>query len=383
MQKIYISSIASLSPLGHNATQIWETYTAGKPLFKKYSFDGNVAYAAKISEKHKILVDELRASDTKYRSLDNSVLFAILASREAVKAAGWDENFGLNMGSSRGATALFENEHREFLETGKANTLASPTTTLGNLSSWVGHDLQQNGPEISHSITCSTALHSLLNGVAWLRSGMASRFLVGGSEAPLTNFTVAQMQALKIYSKEEGEFPSRASDLAKTKNSMILGEGASVCCLEMNPSTSILASIDGVGYATEILRHGTSISADAECLQKSMRMAIGNTPLAQIDAIVMHSPGTIAGDATEFNAIKKLFGSNLPLLTTNKWLTGHTFATSGMLNVEMAILMMQHQQFVGTPFITQNSQRPLRKILVNAVGFGGNAVSILLGTGEV
>lgn len=383
MQKIYISSISSLSPLGYNATEIWNSYTAGKPLFDQYAFNGNLAYAAMISEENRKLVTNLRASDSKYRSLDDSVLFAILASRKAVKEAGWNENFGLNMGSSRGATALFEKHHREFLESGKANTLASPTTTLGNLSSWVGHDLQQNGPEISHSITCSTALHSLLNGVAWLRGGMSEQFLVGGSEAPLTDFTVAQMQALKIYSKEEGDYPSRASDLAKTRNSMILGEGASVCCLEINPSVEPLAEVIGIGYATEILRHGTSISADAECLQKSMLMAIGNTPLTEIDAIVMHSPGTIAGDTTEFNAIRKIFETNLPLLTTNKWLTGHTFATSGMLNVEMAILMMQHQQFIGTPFITQENNRPLRKILINAVGFGGNAVSILIENAKI
>jgi 3-oxoacyl-(acyl-carrier-protein) synthase len=38
---------------------------------------------------------------------------------------------------------------------------------LGNISSWVAHDLQSSGPEISHSITCSTALHAVLNGVAW------------------------------------------------------------------------------------------------------------------------------------------------------------------------------------------------------------------------
>jgi 3-oxoacyl-(acyl-carrier-protein) synthase len=63
-----------------------------------------------------------------------------------------------------GATDLFENTIRVF-KTGKAQTLASPTTTLGNISSWVAHDLQSSGPEISHSITCSTALHAVLNGV--------------------------------------------------------------------------------------------------------------------------------------------------------------------------------------------------------------------------
>jgi 3-oxoacyl-(acyl-carrier-protein) synthase len=83
--------------------------------------------------------------------------------------------------------------------------LASPTTTLGNISSWVAHDLQSSGPEISHSITCSTALHALLNGVAWLKAGMADKFLVGGTEAPLTDFTIAQMRALKIYSNSAEE----------------------------------------------------------------------------------------------------------------------------------------------------------------------------------
>ena len=96
----------------------------------------------------------------------------MVASRKAIEKAGWtkEDIFGINIGSSRGATDLFEKHFQEYLETGKAQTLASPTTTLGNISSWVAHDLQSSGPEISHSITCSTALHSVLNGVAWLRA---------------------------------------------------------------------------------------------------------------------------------------------------------------------------------------------------------------------
>jgi 3-oxoacyl-(acyl-carrier-protein) synthase len=68
------------------------------------------------------------------------------------------------------------------------------------------------------------------------------------------------------------------------------------------------------------------------------------------------------------------------MLTTNKWMIGHTFGASGMLNVEMAILMMQHQQFIGVPFasIQQSNRKSIKKVLINAVGFGGNAVSILL-----
>ena len=378
---ISITALASISPLGNDQKTIWKNYLRPNHCFSKKYLDNQETLVASLNEDSQKIVAELKESDVKYKSLDKSVLFAMAASRQAVAEAGWDKNdvFGINIGSSRGATELFENHYKEYLETGKAHTLASPTTTLGNISSWVGHDLQCTGPEISHSITCSTALHALLNGVAWLRSGMVDKFLVGGSEAPLTDFTIAQMRALKIYSHSEEVYPNQALNFEKKLNSMILGEAAAVCCMEIGKKENALAYIEGVGYATEILEHNISISAEAICFQKSMKMALENTNLEEVDAIVMHAPGTKAGDLTEYKAIQKIFGEKLPLLTTNKWKIGHTFGASGILSVELAILMMRHNQFIGVPFAkAQQQTKPLKKILVNAVGFGGNAVSVLL-----
>jgi 3-oxoacyl-(acyl-carrier-protein) synthase len=380
-QTISITAIASISPLGNDSETIWNNYQNPNPCFESRLLDQKETWVGALDENSQAQVAALRASDSKYNSLDPSVLYAMLASRQAIAKAAWSKNdsFGINIGSSRGATDLFEQHFEEYLTTGKAQTLASPTTTLGNISSWVAHDLQTEGPEISHSITCSTALHAVLNGVAWLRSGMADKFLVGGSEAPLTDFTIAQMRALKIYSRSEEDYPNRALDLEKKQNTMILGEGAGVCCLEIGKKENALAFIEGIGYATEILEHNISISAEADCFQKSMKMALANTNLSEVDAIVMHAPGTIKGDLTEYKAIEKVFGNNLPLLTTNKWKIGHTFGASGILSLELAILMLQHNQFVGVPFAkAQNAKQPIRKVLVNAVGFGGNAVSILL-----
>ncbi|MEN9655563.1 MAG: hypothetical protein RL311_471, partial [Bacteroidota bacterium] len=305
-QTISITAIASVSPLGIESDTIWNKYQNSNTCFQSHFLDHKDTWVAPLDVDSKVAVETLRQSDSKYKSLDNSVLYAMLASRKAIAKAGWSKNdiFGINIGSSRGATDLFEQHFQEYLTTGKAQTLASPTTTLGNISSWVAHDLQSEGPEISHSITCSTALHAILNGVAWLRSGMADKFLVGGSEAPLTDFTIAQMRALKIYSRSEEEYPNRALDLDKTQNTMILGEGAGVCCLEIGKKENALAYIEGIGYATEILEHNISISAEADCFQKSMKMALANTDLSEVDAIVMHAPGTIKGDLTEYKAIE-------------------------------------------------------------------------------
>lgn len=380
--KIAITAIASFSALGKTSEEVWTNYLNPKHHIVGKTIGNNSFLAVPISESLAQDVIALRNSDIKYKSLDNSVLYAILASRNAVAKAGWNDSiFGVNIGSSRGATQLFEQHHQEFLQTGKTPTLASPTTTLGNISTWVAHDLKSGGPELSHSITCSTALHALLNGIAWLQAGMAEKFLVGGSEAPLTAFTIAQMQALKIYAKNNDGFPCRALDLEKTRNSMVLGEGAAMACLELGEQENALAYVTGFGYATDDLQHSISITDEAECFQKSMKMALKDTNPADVDAIVMHAPGTIKGDKSECKAIEKVFGKNLPMLTTNKWKVGHTFGASGLLNLEMALLMIQHQQFIGVPFVEEkNPRKAIRNVLINAVGFGGNAVSILIST---
>jgi 3-oxoacyl-(acyl-carrier-protein) synthase len=379
--KIAITSLASFSPLGNTPEGIWNNYLSPKTLITTKDFNGKGQFVATIPAEIRKEIDGLRKEDSKYKALDETVLMAILTSRKAIENAGWHkgDDFGINIGSSRGATQLFEKYHSEFIATGKTATLTSPTTTLGNISSWVAHDLKSKGPEISHSITCSTALHAVLNAVAWLQSGMATKFLVGGSEAPLTAFTLAQMHALKIYAKQQQEFPCRAFDLTKSKNTMVLGEGAALACLELGEKENALGYITGIGYATDELEHNISISNEAICFQKSMAMALKNMPLDEVDAIVMHAPGTIKGDTSEYKAIQKVFGKNLPMLTTNKWKIGHTFGASGILSMELALMMMQHNTFVGIPYVSEtNPRKNIRNVLINAVGFGGNAVSVLV-----
>jgi len=382
LEPISITAISSISPLGNLSHEIWKNYQNHHHFITEKCFENFKTIVAEIPSRIKQEIVELRNSDSKYKSLDDSVLFAIHVSRKAVQQANWkaSDNFGINIGSSRGATSLFEKYYKEFLFKKQSSTLSSPTTTLGNISSWVAHDLQTQGPEISHSITCSTALHALLNGVAWIQSGMADKFLVGGSEAALTEFTIAQMQALKVYSKnKKNEYPSKALDLSKKRNTMVLGEAASMACLELGRKKNSLAIIEGVGYATEVLENSTSLSTEATCFQRSMKMALSKIGSEEVDIIVMHAPGTIKGDLSEYKAIQKVFEGNIPFLTTNKWKLGHTFAASGMLNIELAILMLQHQEAIEVPFAKkQQHPKQIKKVLVNAVGFGGNAVSVLL-----
>ena len=381
--RLFITSFASISALGNSSEQVWQSYLQQKHFFSTVNYLHEPTYVSRLNQESKNLIESLKNEQFRYQDLDLSVLYAIFSARETFRKSKTEtKDFGINIGSSRGATSLFEKYHDQYLKEGKTSTLASPTTTLGNISSWVLQDLESEGPEISHSITCSTALHGLLNATAWLQSDMAEAFLIGGSEAPLTPFTIAQMKAVKLYANfdEKEKWPNRSLEIDKPRNTMILGEAASTFFVEKNADRA-LAEILGLGYASEKLTHNISLSKDAVCIKKSMQMALKQAKLDHVDAVVTHAPGTRKGDWAELNAIKAVFGDRLPLITSNKFKIGHTFGASGGMSLEMALLMLAHHQFIENPFFKNKAEKPktLKTIMVNAVGFGGNAVSVIVG----
>jgi 3-oxoacyl-[acyl-carrier-protein] synthase II len=218
---------------------------------------------------------------------------------------------------------------------------------------------------------------------------MASRFLAGPAEAPLTDFTIAQMKALRIYSRDvDSPLPSRpcASDQGR-KNTMVLGEGACIVALEsLTPdalatrATPPLARIDGAGFFVESITTNTSLSLEGEALTRTMQQAMTDLPPGSIDLVVTHTPGTALGDQSELNAIRRVFPEHPPILTSNKWLLGHTLGAAGTLGIEYALHILRTQQYAEYPYPVPfaNRPRPIRRVMVNAVGFGGNAGSVVL-----
>jgi 3-oxoacyl-(acyl-carrier-protein) synthase len=344
-------------------------------------------------------VATLRQSHASYRQLDRTVLLALLAARQATTQAGWaaseKADVGVSIGSSRGATSRLEQFHAEFLADGVVTAAASPLTTLGNVASWVAYDAGAiGGAALSHSSTCSSAFQALGNAVAWLRAGLAERFLAGGAEAPLTDFTLAQMHALGIYSTfAPQQWPCRPG--AGSPSTFVLGEGAAVFALERvsraalraEPASEVLSpqfQLESVGFGFEPIPSKTGLSPDGQHFQTAMRQALrqANCPPEAVDALVLHSPGTPAGDAAERRAVEAVFtAENAPQLVSNKWLVGHTLGASAALSLEFALQILTHQTWPALPFATYLAPaptRPIRRVLVNAAGFGGNASSALV-----
>lgn len=379
---IAILSHGSVSSLGIQEKEIWDNY-----LNDSNYISHNNYWKATLSHSAEIALKELIVQYPKYRKLDRSVLLSIIASEIALKKYKLNsQQVGINIGSSRGATISFEEQYEHFSQKGSAQLLSSPLTTLGNISSNVARHLDLFGPIISHSITCSTALQAITNAYAWLKSGMSDYFLVGGSEAPLTDFTIAQMKALGIYSENKDlAYPCQPlGDLEN--NSMVLGEGAASFILGKYEGQPCEAIIESIGYGFETTSSLTGVSQEAQSLKDAMNMAILNSSTTEpIDLILLHAPGTLKGDESEWNAVKSIFNDEVNLYS-NKFKTGHTLGASGAFSIELAILCIKNNQTPAIPYasrINNNNNRPIKKVMINAMGFGGNASSIIVSSSEL
>jgi 3-oxoacyl-[acyl-carrier-protein] synthase II len=379
---VVIKGRGIISALGHLPEVVTKSYETGATNFRPLNGLPVGAVPPDAEKALTRLLEERRI----YRDLDRSVLMAIYAARGAVYAAGWagDESISINIGSSRGATGLVETYVQQFQNTGVVPASTSPVTTLGNLSSWVGQDLRSKGAVISHSVTCSTGIQAIANACAWLKSGMAKRFLAGASEAPLTPFTLAQMRAMGIYSDDiESDYPCKPhNDLGK--NTFVLSEGAAVFALELASLQELNTNdvvVEAVGFGFEEIQSKTGISREGKHFEMAMRDALQFVNADSIDLIVMHSPGTLAGDLAELAAIRTVFGDAIPVLSSTKWMTGHTFGASGCISLDYALYLLETQHYTAFPYsntLPAYQCKSINRMMITAAGFGGNAAALIV-----
>jgi 3-oxoacyl-(acyl-carrier-protein) synthase len=384
--KIGVKHWGSVSCLGAEQDKIAQNWNLpGHNL----SWDANLnSWVSKLDEKIEKLTEEIQRENKYYAKVDRCVLLAILAARKAIKNCGWSNggDIGLNIGSSRGTTALLENNIIAFHTTQDLPLLSSPLTSSGNISGWVANDLGINHLAFDHSVTCSSASYAFANGFAWLRAGLVSKMLVGGVEAPLTAFTLAQMKKLGIYTNASSSSPYPCQPLSGAKhNSFVLGEGCAIFGLEnVERDSNYLATIESIGVAQEPITTPTGITPNAQAFQLACRKALTQANLSpdKIDIVLMHAPGTFVGDSAEISGLKHIFGDNLPFCYSPKWKIGHLLGASSALSIELALLILGEKVKIELPYPTfQKGKKPpsaVQYILVNSLGFGGNAVCIIL-----
>lgn len=241
----------------------------------------------------------------------------------------------------------------------------------------------------SISTACSSAANAIILGANLIRSGQTQIAVAGGSEC-ITKFHLNGFNSLMILDHEQ----CRPFD--DTRAGLNLGEGAAFLVIETLSSArqrgaTVLAELSGYGNACDAF-HQTASSDDGEgaflAMQKALRMA-GLQPqdIAYVNA---HGTGTPNNDVSESQALKRLFGEQMPQVSSTKGMTGHTTSASGSVETTICLLALQHQIVPANygwskpmadgivPAIDTTPLRPLCHVMCNSFGFGGNDSSIII-----
>ena len=193
--KIYINASSAISALGNDLDSIVNNITQNNTTLS--SIDKHPVY--NLNKDAESALNVFLNKHTKYKKLDKTVQLSMLTAHQVFIEAGIiSDHVGINIGSSRGANEKWEDDYHYFENKGKTRLLTSPLTTLVNISSNVAKHLEVQGPCISHSITCSTSLQAFANAYAWIKADLLDTFIVCGTEAANSLFTIKQMEALKI-----------------------------------------------------------------------------------------------------------------------------------------------------------------------------------------
>jgi len=243
------------------------------------------------------------------------------------------------------------------------------------------------------STACSSAANAIIQGANMIRCGDADLVVVGGSEC-ITKFHLNGFNSLMILDTA----PCRPFDA--TRHGLNLGEGAAYLVLESAESAhsrgvTTQAILSGYGNACDAF-HQTASSPDGEGAYRAMKEALQLAGLqtSDIDYINAHGTGTPNNDISESQAMKRLFGEKVPPVSSTKPFTGHTTSASGSIEAVFCILAIQHGFLPvnlnwsqpmddGVIPISQPAKQPLKHVLCNAFGFGGNDSSFLLSKAKI
>lgn len=238
------------------------------------------------------------------------------------------------------------------------------------------------------STACSSAANAIILGANMIRCGEADIVVVGGSEC-ITKFHLNGFNSLMILDTK----PCRPFDA--TRAGLNLGEGAAYLVLETESSAKkrgvkAQAILSGYGNACDAF-HQTASSPDGEGAYRAMKEALELADIQpdRIDYINAHGTGTPNNDLSESQAVRRLFGENIPPMSSTKQFTGHTTSASGSIEAVFCILALQNGFLPvnlnwSTPMedgiipVHQSVKKELKHILCNAFGFGGNDSSLLI-----
>ena len=399
--RVVVTGIGVLSPLGLDLTTNWENLVAGKSGIDYITLCDTEGLETKFAGEVKGFEATNYINRKDARRMDRFTQLAVAASLEAVEQSGIEinsanqDNIGIVIGSGIGGlTTLFE-QTRILLERGadRVSPFMAPMMIADMAAAQVSITLGVTGPNLCTTSACSSSSDAI--GVAYelIKRGDAQAAIAGGSEAIINPLGIAAFNALKAISTRN-DAPQQASrPFDAERDGFVIGEGACLLILEelnhaQKRGANILAEIVAYGASADAY-HITQPDEDGAGAAKAMQMALNKAGLAptDIDYINAHGTSTPLNDRTETIAIKSVFGDrayHVPISST-KSMVGHLIGTAGAFEAAVCIMVIRHGIIPPTINLTHpdpecdldyvpNAARQVEvnTALSNSFGFGGH-----------
>ena len=400
MREVVVTGLGIVSSLGNNIREVTNSLSNLKSGITKNDVNKELGLRSHVSGSIRNLEIKDLIDRKLYRFMGDAAAYAYLSTDQAIKDANLDEanlsnhRTGLIMGSG-GASSEDQIDSADILRS-KGLKRIGPyrvTKAMGStVSACLSTSFGIKGINFSISSACATSAHCIGSGMEQIQLGKQDIVIVGGGEAEHWGMTSLfdAMGALSTKYNDQPESASRAYD--RDRDGFVIAGGAGTLILEekkhaLDRGANIYAQLTGYAATSD---GEDMVSPSGEGGERCMKIAWEMCGNKKIDYINAHGTSTPAGDITELDAIKAIFGDTMPLISSTKSLSGHSLGAAGVHEAIYGLIMMKEGFITGSanienldvgaesfPIITENISTEIERFLSNSFGFGGTNATLI------
>ncbi|WP_145409675.1 beta-ketoacyl-ACP synthase II [Paenibacillus xylanexedens] len=406
MERVVITGMGIISPLGNEVEPFWNSLVEGKSGISLIDTYDMTQYKSKMAGMVRDFNGEQLFGRKEARRMDRFTQFAVAAAEQALTQSGLDleklerERVGVYVGSGIGGIQTLVEQSNLLTERGPGRV--SPTLVPMMISNMAASMISMRfgcwGPTLSPVTACSIGNTAIGEAFRLIRHGGADVIFAGGTEAAVTEVALASFANATALSTRNEEVKAASRPFDAGRDGFVMAEGAGIVVVEslshaLARGAHILAEIVGYGASSDAY-HMVATHPEGRGAFLAMRAALKDANLnpEDVDVINAHATSTEAGDLSETRAIKKLFGEvayRIPV-TANKSMTGHMLGAAGGAEAISLIQTLRHgvipptiNQVESDPecdldYVPNEAREADVKIgMSNSFGFGGhNAVLV-------
>ena len=403
-RRVVVTGLGLITPVGIGVKESWANIINGQSGIGKITKFDCSTFPSQIAGEVKNFDPLAYIPPKDARRMDTFIQFGIAAGIEAFKDSGIEindnnsERIGVSVGSGIGGINLIESTSDVFDEGGvrKVSPFFIPGTIINMISGNLSIMLNLKGPNVSIVTACTTGTHSIGDAARMIEYGDADVMLAGGSEAAITELSVAGFSAAKALSSRNDDPKTASRPWDKDRDGFVIGEGAGVMVLEeyehaKQRGAKIYAELSGYGMSADA-HHITAPNMDGPRRSIVNALKNANVNTDNVQYINAHGTSTPLGDLNETNAIKATFGdfANKLVVNSTKSMTGHLLGGAGGIESVFTVLAIYNQ--ISPPTINIFNQDPecdldycanearsmkIDVALKNNFGFGGTNGSLV------